>query len=158
LVNPDREAIFSPLRYAPVNFFSLTQRSKKVKKSFAPKLRIETLEDRTTPTVFTIESVAATGTTATASDNDFIRIDNALKGATAGDTIKLVGTFDFSETNAAASWALGSDGIAGNDDDYYITAPANLNSVTLTADNLGDATIQGSWRPGSRQLGRVSPV
>ncbi len=47
------------------------------------------------------------------------------------------------EANAAASWALGSDGVVSAADDYSIYAPADLNGVTLTADNLGDATIRG---------------
>jgi len=44
----------------------------------------------------------------TASDNDFTRIQNALDGAGSGDTIVLLGTFNFTEANAAASWALGN--------------------------------------------------
>jgi hypothetical protein len=82
-------------------------------------------------------------TSPTASDNDYTRIDNAIQAATSTDTIKLLGTFNWTEANAAASWALGSDGIASTGDDYSIYIPANLNNVTLTADNLGDATIQG---------------
>ena len=44
------------------------------------------------------------------------------------------------------SWAKGYDGIAGGAngiDDYEVDVPANLNNVTLTADYLGAATIQG---------------
>jgi hypothetical protein len=79
----------------------------------------------------------------TALDNDYTRINNAIQSSFAGETIKLSGTFNWTEANAAASWALGSDGVAATGDDYEILVPANLNNVTLTADNLGDATIQG---------------
>ncbi len=61
----------------------------------------------------------------------------------AGQTIRLVGTFDWTEAFAAASWALGSDGVLNTLDDYSILVPDGLNNVTFTADNLGDATIQG---------------
>jgi hypothetical protein len=39
--------------------------------------------------------------------------------------VKLLGTFDWTETNAAASWALGGDGLTGTLDDYSILVPAN---------------------------------
>jgi len=81
--------------------------------------------------------------TPSVADNDYTRINNAIQAAVAGQTITLNGTFNWSEANAAASWAKGSDGIASNADDYEILVPANLNNVTLTANNLGDATIQG---------------
>ena len=55
----------------------------------------------------------------------------------------LNGTFDWTESNAAASWALGNDGVGGTLDDYGILAPANVIGVTVTAASLGDATIQG---------------
>jgi len=82
----------------------------------------------------------------TAMDNDYTRINNAIQTATSGTTIELSGTFNWAEPNAAASWALGSDGQTGgafSNDDYVILAPANLNNVTITAASLGAATIQG---------------
>ncbi|HEX5702908.1 MAG TPA: Calx-beta domain-containing protein [Pyrinomonadaceae bacterium] len=85
-------------------------------------------------------------TTPTATDNDYTRINNAVQAAFSGQTIKLLGTFNWTETNAAASWALGSDGQTGgsfSNDDYGITPKANVNNVTFTADNLGDGEIQG---------------
>lgn len=85
-------------------------------------------------------------TTPTAADNDYTRINNAVQASFSGQTIKLLGTFNWTEANAAASWALGSDGLTGganSDDDYGITPPAGLNNVTFTADNLGDGSIQG---------------
>ena len=60
-----------------------------------------------------------------------------------GDTIILSGTFDFTAPFAAAAWAVGNDGIAGNADDYEVSAPRGVNNVTLTATSLGSATIQG---------------
>ena len=79
----------------------------------------------------------------TAIDNDYTRINNAVQAAANGDTIVLTGTFDWTEANAAASWALGSDGVPSAADDYSILVPANLNGVTFTANSPGAATIQG---------------
>ena len=81
--------------------------------------------------------------TPTSTDNDYTRINNAVQSSFPGQTIKLLGTFNWTESNAAASWAKGSNGVAGDLDDYSILVPADLNNVTFTADNLGDATIQG---------------
>jgi hypothetical protein len=105
---------------------------------------VEALEDRTVPATITVKAFSVTGGTQTTSDNDYTRIDNAIQNANSGDIIKLSGTFKWTNSHAAASWALGSDGIAATDDDYSITAPADLNGVTITAVNgLGSATIQG---------------
>ncbi len=79
----------------------------------------------------------------TSTDNDYTRINNAVQAASNGQTITLLGTFNWTEPNAAASWATGSNYIAGDTDDYSVLPPANLNNVTFTAANLGDATIQG---------------
>ena len=79
----------------------------------------------------------------TANDNDYTRINDAVQASFNGQVIKLLGTFNWTEPNAAASWATGSNYIANDIDDYSILVPANLNNVTFTADNLGDATIQG---------------
>jgi uncharacterized repeat protein (TIGR01451 family) len=78
-----------------------------------------------------------------AANNDYRRIQNALNAAVSGDTIILSGTFDFTAPFAAAAWAAGNDGIAGNADDYEVSAPRGINNVTLTATSLGSATIQG---------------
>ena len=84
-------------------------------------------------------------TVPTAADNDYTRINNAVQAAVNGQMIVLNGTFNWTEPNAAASWALGSDGISqsGGGDDYCILPPANLSGVTITASSLGAATIQG---------------
>ncbi len=83
----------------------------------------------------------------TALDNDYTRINNAVQAAPAGSTVTLSGTFNWVEPNAAASWALGSDGQTGtpalSNDDYTILPPANRNGITITAASLGAATIQG---------------
>jgi hypothetical protein len=79
-------------------------------------------------------------------DNDYTHLANAIGSAQNGQTFILSGTFDWSQPFAAAAFALGNDGIAGTADDYSIYGPANVNNVTVTAANLGDATIQG---PGS---------
>ncbi|HEV7571591.1 MAG TPA: hypothetical protein VGQ21_08835, partial [Thermoanaerobaculia bacterium] len=78
-----------------------------------------------------------------AANNDYRRIQNALNAAATGDTIILSGTFNFTAPFAAAAWAAGNDGIAGNADDYEVSAPRGINNVTLTAASLGSATIQG---------------
>ena len=94
-------------------------------------------------TTTVVQSVEATASTPTPTDNDYTRINNAVVGASPGDVIQLDGNFDWRETNAAASWALGSDGIAANSDDYSILVPPGLNNVTLTAAGLGSAEIRG---------------
>lgn len=81
-----------------------------------------------------VRAFNVTGGTPSPTDNDFTRIYNAVHGASNGDVIKLQGTFNWAETNAASSWAA-----AG----YMIQVPDNLSGVTLTADSLGTATIQG---------------
>jgi uncharacterized delta-60 repeat protein len=84
-------------------------------------------------------------TSPTPTDNDYTRIANALAAASSGYTINLTGTFDWTETNAAASWAKGNDGLAGTtNDNYSLLVPANLNNVTVTAPGgLGSAEIKG---------------
>lgn len=76
-------------------------------------------------------------------NNDFRRIQNAINAALPGDTIVLSGTFDFTAPFAAAAWALGTDDTPGTGDDYSVYIPGGKNNVTLTANALGDATIQG---------------
>jgi len=76
-------------------------------------------------------------------NNDYRRIHNAIDAAVPGDTITLSGTFDFTAPFAAAAWALGDDNTAGTADDYSVYVPAGKNNVTLTANSLGSATIQG---------------
>jgi uncharacterized repeat protein (TIGR01451 family) len=85
----------------------------------------------------------AAGADTDAANNDYRRIQNALNSATSGDTIILSGTFDFTAPFAQAAWALGNDNTASTADDYVVTVPANLNSITFTAASLGSATIQG---------------
>jgi uncharacterized repeat protein (TIGR01451 family) len=78
-----------------------------------------------------------------AANNDYRRIQNALNAAASGDTIRLSGTFDFTSPFAAAAWAAGNDGVAGNADDYEVLVPSGVNNLTITATSLGSATIQG---------------
>lgn len=94
-------------------------------------------------TIF-VSSTGISGSTPTATDNDYTRVNNAVQAAPSGTTIKLNGPFNWVETNAAASWAAGSDGNAGTTaDNYSIYVPANRNNITFTANALGDATIEG---------------
>jgi uncharacterized repeat protein (TIGR01451 family) len=92
------------------------------------------------PTI--VQSVAASGDAPTPADNDFTRINDAVQAAADGAVIELQGTFDWTETNAAASWALGSDGVAATGDEFFLAVPP-LDDLTITAASLGDAVIQG---------------
>lgn len=94
--------------------------------------------------IVTVQSIAQTATTATPLDNDYIRINAALQSVASGSVVELEGTFDWTETHAAASWALGSDAIAGSADDYSVTPAGGRSNITLTAVGpLGSAVIQG---------------
>lgn len=95
-------------------------------------------------TPVTVQSVSETADAPTPTDNDYTRINNAVQAMTDGDHIVLEGTFDWTEPNAAASWAAGSDGVddGGTNDDYSILVPI-LNDGAITAASLGDARIQG---------------
>ena len=93
----------------------------------------------TTPGVFYVTPADSP----TATDNDYTRLANIMALISSGDTVNLSGTFDWTEANAAASWALGNDGVAGGGDDYSLLAPAGLNDVTWTSAALGTARIQG---------------
>src|SRR5262249_31051311 len=92
------------------------------------------------PTSFTV-TAQTSGFTAT--NNNYRRLVNAIDPLVAGQTVILSRTFDWTETNATASWSPRHDGVSGNDDDYALVVPANVNGVTITAASLGDATIQG---------------
>ncbi len=93
--------------------------------------------------IVTVGSVAETASTPTPTDNDYTRINNMLQAVDDDVTVRLVGTFDWTESNAAASWALGSDGVAATGDDWGILAPVGFQNVTLDAATLGAAVIQG---------------
>jgi len=95
------------------------------------------------PCTFVIPSTTASGDTPSAVDNDYTRINNALQVALAGDVIELQGDFNWTQTLARASWALGSDGVGGNDDDWSAKLPAGVNDVTLRAASLGAASVRG---------------
>lgn len=87
--------------------------------------------------VLLVRSTGEEGVTPTDTDNDYTRIVDALAtAATVGDgtTIELLGTFDWTETHAFDDWVAG---------DYGPVAPTGLADITLTAQNLGDAVIQG---------------
>jgi hypothetical protein len=84
-----------------------------------------------------VESVDLTGDTPTADDNDYTRIDNAVQAVTAlgdGTIVRLMGTFDWSEPHALASWEA---------NDYAILAPTGVADVTIHAPELGNAVIEG---------------
>ncbi len=97
------------------------------------------VNDDTQPTAITVTPA----TTPTATDNDYTRINNAVQTIANNGTITLSGDFDWTEPNAAASWAAGSDGTPGTLDDYSILVRDGLSGVTFTASSLGAASIQG---------------
>ncbi|MCL4837223.1 MAG: hypothetical protein KJ058_04570 [Thermoanaerobaculia bacterium] len=90
-----------------------------------------------------VQAFSETGGTPTPADNDYTRINEVVQLVADGSTVELVGTFDWTEANAAASWAAGSDGVLATGDDYAIAAPANFQGVTIRAATLGGAVIQG---------------
>ncbi len=95
------------------------------------------LQDASGAITILVESIEESGDTPTADDNDYTRIDNAVQAVEAlddGTIVRLVGTFDWNEENAFASWAA---------DDYGILAPSGVADVTITALALGDAVIIG---------------
>ncbi len=80
----------------------------------------------------------------TSTNNDYTRILNAVELVSNNWSINLHGTFDWTESNASASWALGNDGLVSPADNYAIYVPANLNGITFTApEGLSSATING---------------
>ena len=90
-----------------------------------------------------VQSTNVTGDMPSAADNDYTRINDAVQNAVDGNLIILEGFFDWTETNAFDSWALGSDGVADSDDEFYLLIPAGLSDITMTAMTQGDATIAG---------------
>jgi uncharacterized repeat protein (TIGR01451 family) len=79
----------------------------------------------------------------TPTSNNYTILANAIGSAGANDTLVLSGIFDWTEPNAAASWALGNDAAASTADDYSLLVPSATNAISLTAASLGAATIQG---------------
>jgi hypothetical protein len=97
----------------------------------------------TGPASAAVVPVAPATGTRTPTNNDYKQIQTAVSAAGDGDVISLSGTFDWTEPNAAASWALGNDNTPGTGDDYSILLPQNKSDVTVTAPTVGGATIQG---------------
>ena len=101
------------------------------------------------PTSSPLNVDAVTGSF-TAANNNYRILANAIGCVQENQTITLNGSFDWTETNAAAEWAKGTnakvgDGIGtvtGNGDNYSITPPASVNGVTITS-SAGSTTIQG---------------
>src|SRR4051794_3661998 len=82
-------------------------------------------------------------TTPTPTDNDYTRIAAAIGQVADGNVITLDGTFNWTEPNAATSWAKGNDGSAGTTtDNYSVLLPPNVPNVTVQGSVAG-GTIQG---------------
>lgn len=84
-----------------------------------------------------VESVAESGDTPTPTDNDYTRISEAIAAIGAvgdGTVVRLVGTFDWTETNAFDSWEA---------EGFGILAPTGVANAFVRAENLGDAIVLG---------------
>src|SRR5262249_35137057 len=92
-------------------------------------------------------NVAALTSGFTPTTNNFTVLHNAIQTAKDGDVLVLSGDFDWTEPNAFNSWALGSDGIAGTADDYFLTVPLRLDNVTLVSASPGGAPLTGPGTP-----------
>jgi hypothetical protein len=117
----------------------------------------DVLEARDVPATFDVYSVGSAGHASSnlTTDNDYTRLASAVGGLSSGDTLNLHGTFDWTESHAAASWALGNNGVndgANYVDDYGLRIPSGLDNLTITAPSLGAATIMGPGDVGSVDL------
>lgn len=100
--------------------------------------------DRAITQIIGVRSVAVTGTSPTAQDNDFVRLNAVLQGAPSGAVIEIEGEFDWREPFAAAAWAAGADAVAGNGDDYALLVAPGRSQITLTASGpLGTGSVVG---------------
>jgi hypothetical protein len=88
-------------------------------------------------------SITAAAANTSAAVNNYRLLSNAVGCLVDNQTLTLSGNFNFGNATANAAWALGNDGVGGNDDDYSVKAPANVNGATITAASLGSATITG---------------
>ena len=93
--------------------------------------------------VVTVQPIADTGDTPNLYDNDYTRLNDLVQKVGDGVTIHLDGTFDWTEHFAALSWSRGSDGVAGNGDDYVISAPGGFSDVTISAALPGGGVVLG---------------
>jgi hypothetical protein len=85
---------------------------------FMPWLVYGTDASSTTPGFQLPSSIAVSpGGDISAADNDYRRLANAVACLQSGQTLTLSGTFDWTQPFAAAAWAKGVDGVAGNGDD-----------------------------------------
>ncbi|MDB5336673.1 MAG: hypothetical protein JWN70_2292 [Planctomycetaceae bacterium] len=129
-----------------VSFDGLLPAAMSTAQKFATESRIQDQYDDATLGLIQITAgvyYVTPATSPTATDNDYTRLATIMDNVANGDTVILNGTFDWSEANAAASWALGNDGVAGGFDDYSLYVPTNVNDVTWTTTSLGAARIQG---------------
>ena len=102
-----------------------------------PRLRVEGLEDRATP------ASSLPALTPTATDNDYTRIQNALDAAVNGDTIHAPRHLRLDRGQRGGELGQGQRRHHRHRRRLQLLVRDGLNSVTLTADALGDATIQG---------------
>ena len=88
---------------------------------------METLEARDVPAIV----IPATGPL-TAMNNDFTVLQSAIGSAVSGDIIDIQGTFNWNETNAAASYGA-SIATSSSTDIRGIRLPDGVNNLTITS-------------------------
>jgi uncharacterized repeat protein (TIGR01451 family) len=110
--------------------------------------------DAATPGVQLVASFTVPAQTAgfTTTNNNYRRLVNVIDCLQPGQTAILSGTFDWTEANAAASWALGNDGLNGTSDDFSLAVRPNLNNAAVSAAGLGSTRIQGPGDLAARNL------
>ncbi len=79
----------------------------------------------------TIIVTPATGTYS-ATNNDFVVLQNALSAAVSGTTLDLQGTFDFTEANAHTAYLASNNGSTGTDI-RGVVIPDGINNLTITS-------------------------
>lgn len=97
------------------------------------------------PASFAVNAVSGVYSPA---DNNYRRLANAFGCVTAGQTLNIVGAFDWTESEAQAAFAAGPDGnLATSSDHLRLTAPVSANGVTVS----GPASVNGG-APGGQFL------
>jgi hypothetical protein len=101
--------------------------------TFAPWLIYAPVIDPSIPGFQLPATVTVTpGGDVSPADNDFRRLQNAIGAAATGQTIDISGTFDWTATNASASYTASTSDSANNDT-RGIKIPAGVDNLTITS-------------------------
>jgi hypothetical protein len=90
-----------------------------------------TVDNQTVNTPITVQPLVLTiipATTPTVTDNDYTRINNAVLSSFSGQTIKILGHVQLDGGECGSSWAKGSNGVAGDIDDFSIYPPREVST------------------------------